>query len=98
MLAHPPNNDCRLRQSLLGVVAKDMQGTTFRRLATNGGEKCGLVDISSSWSDYQIDTGNGFPGKFFEIHGYQPPLVSRYALVKPVAIIAGMVGQIQLRG
>ena len=24
-------------------VAKDLQGTTFRRLATNGGEKCGLA-------------------------------------------------------
>ncbi len=43
MLAHPPNNVCRLRQSLLGVVAKDMQGTPYRRLATNGGEKYGLV-------------------------------------------------------
>jgi hypothetical protein len=24
-------------------VAKDMQGTAFRRLVTNGGEKCGLA-------------------------------------------------------
>jgi len=53
MLAHPPNNDCRLRQSLLGVVAKDMQGTTFRRLATNGGEKCGLDQPSFRTSTYR---------------------------------------------
>ena len=30
------------RNSDLGVVAKVMQGTAFRRLATEAGEKCGL--------------------------------------------------------
>ena len=28
-------------------VAKDMQGTTFRRLATNGGENCGLAVVGN---------------------------------------------------
>ena len=54
MPAHPPNNDCRCRQSLFGVVAKVMQGTAFRRLATNAGEKYGLEAL-------QVDTlGLGF--------------------------------------
>ena len=66
MPAHPPNNVCRYRQALLGVVATNLpgadlnsfagpkgggqdarnrvwQGTTYRRPATNGGEKCGLT-------------------------------------------------------
>ena len=43
MPAHPPNNVCRFWQTLLGVVVKVRQGTPYRRLATNGGEKCGLV-------------------------------------------------------
>ena len=42
MSAHPPNNVCRFWQTLLGVVATVMQGTTFRRLATKAGEKCRL--------------------------------------------------------
>jgi hypothetical protein len=42
MPAHPPNNVCRFWQTLLGVVAKDTWDTTFHRLATKGGEKCGL--------------------------------------------------------
>ena len=41
--AHPPDNDCLYWQSLSGVVAKVMQDTAFRRLATKAGEKCGLV-------------------------------------------------------
>ena len=45
MPAHPPNNVCRFRQTLLGVVAKVMQGTAFHRLATKAGEKCGRAPV-----------------------------------------------------
>ena len=43
MPARPPDNDCHSLQSLSGVVAKVMQGTAIRRIATYAGEKCGLV-------------------------------------------------------
>ena len=48
MPAHPPTNVCRFLQTLVGVVAKVMQGTTFRRLATKAGEKCGLAKFLSA--------------------------------------------------
>ena len=65
MPAHPPNNVCQKRQTLLGGCATNLPGadlnssagprgggqdarnkvrlgTPYRRLATNGGEKCRL--------------------------------------------------------
>ncbi len=44
MPAHPLNIGCRKLQAMFGVVAKYRQGTTLRRLATSGGEKCGLEE------------------------------------------------------
>jgi hypothetical protein len=54
MSARPPNNDCRCRQSLLGVVAKVMQGTAFHRLATKAGEKYGLGPQSPGITDTRL--------------------------------------------
>jgi hypothetical protein len=43
MSAHPPNNVCRFGKHCWEWVVKVRQDTPYRRLATNGGEKCGLA-------------------------------------------------------
>ena len=54
MPAHPPDNDCLYWQSLSGVVVKVRQGTPYRRLATNGGEKCGLVGLEIVLDGFRV--------------------------------------------
>ena len=57
MPARPPNNVCLFWQTLLGVVAKVMQGTAFRRLATKAGEKSGLTREFTNLREDRADPG-----------------------------------------